>query len=313
MRTCGHNALWKVGVGDLTKQLTILHNIGRACGLTYVHTPLASTQRLRQPHRGSTRVEDIDVDGFLDVGHAERSVRSLPAAIRTQRVTFHEDALDDALGALTDCTNGLPCLLVLCFSYELLNSPAFLAAVARGVGAPPLQLRATTGLGLARKYAMARARDGFSCGWRDESALRVAVHVRRGDRAWVEHGGTLYCMHPGLWTALNLGKGRPLDGTILIGDAEHARHADGMRRRAPSAELFVRLVELLQRCVSPVLAMGEVGADAHGATRGLMTEVAEGGMLEPAPAPRLSRTPARCSRPCPKSGEHTEEVLGGLS
>ena len=74
-----------------------------------------------------------------------------------------------------------------------------------------------------------------------------------------------------------------------------------------------RAPELEDACVSPVLAMGEVGADAHGATRGLMTEVAEGGMLEPAPAPRLSRTPARCSRPCPKSGEHTEEVLGGLS
>jgi alpha-methylacyl-CoA racemase len=93
--------------------------------------------------------------------------------------------------------------------------------------------------------------------------------------------------------------------------------------RAAMAEVFLtrsrdewsahfRTAELEDACVSPVLSMAEVGADAHGAQRGLMAKVAGGdeGEREPAPAPRLSRTPALGPRPCPRSGEHTEEVLG---
>ncbi|EKT79838.1 fatty acid-CoA racemase [Rhodococcus opacus M213] len=44
-------------------------------------------------------------------------------------------------------------------------------------------------------------------------------------------------------------------------------------------------------CVSPVLTFDEAAEDPHNAERGLYQRV--GGVLQPAPAPRLSRTPAR--------------------
>jgi alpha-methylacyl-CoA racemase len=60
-------------------------------------------------------------------------------------------------------------------------------------------------------------------------------------------------------------------------------------------------------CVAPVLGLGEVGDHPHNRERGLMVE-GEGG-LEPAPAPRLARTPGVGGRPRPKVGQHTHAVL----
>jgi alpha-methylacyl-CoA racemase len=61
-------------------------------------------------------------------------------------------------------------------------------------------------------------------------------------------------------------------------------------------------------CVAPVLGLGEAGEHPHNRARGLLVE-GEGG-LEPAPAPRLSRTPGVGGRPRPKVGAHTRAVLG---
>jgi alpha-methylacyl-CoA racemase len=61
-------------------------------------------------------------------------------------------------------------------------------------------------------------------------------------------------------------------------------------------------------CVAPVLGLGEVQDHPHPKARGLLTPDPQG-HLEPAPAPRLSRTPGRGGRPAPRVGEHTAEVL----
>ena len=86
-----------------------------------------------------------------------------------------------------------------------------------------------------------------------------------------------------------------------------ARMRDVFRERTRDAwtELF-RGAELADACVSPVLQLHEVGDDAHGRDRGLMQPVcgAAGREREPAPAPRLSRTPALGPRAAPQSGEN---------
>ncbi len=61
-----------------------------------------------------------------------------------------------------------------------------------------------------------------------------------------------------------------------------------------------------------------MAADPHFAARGSLVEVDDpeiGPMLMPAPAPRLSRTPAEVRWPGPRLGQHTDEVLAevGLS
>jgi alpha-methylacyl-CoA racemase len=59
------------------------------------------------------------------------------------------------------------------------------------------------------------------------------------------------------------------------------------RTRAEWAGIY----EGTDACVTPVLTFEEAAQDPHNAARGLFERV--GGVLQPAPAPRLSRTPAR--------------------
>ena len=61
-------------------------------------------------------------------------------------------------------------------------------------------------------------------------------------------------------------------------------------------------------CVAPVLGLGEVGAHPHNRVRHLLIADQQG-KLEPAPAPRLSRTPGDGAKPLPKIGDHTGAVL----
>ncbi len=59
--------------------------------------------------------------------------------------------------------------------------------------------------------------------------------------------------------------------------------------------------------MAPVLGMGEAPSHPHNAFRGTFTEVA--GVVQPAPAPRFSRTPGTIGRPPPHAGQHTDEAL----
>jgi alpha-methylacyl-CoA racemase len=60
-------------------------------------------------------------------------------------------------------------------------------------------------------------------------------------------------------------------------------------------------------CIVPVLDFDEAGQHAHAAERGGFVEI--DGVVQPAPAPRFSRTPAGRPRRSPEIGEHTEAVL----
>jgi alpha-methylacyl-CoA racemase len=63
-------------------------------------------------------------------------------------------------------------------------------------------------------------------------------------------------------------------------------------------------------CVAPVLSLAEATKHPHNQARGTFTDV--GGILQPAPAPRFSRTPADPPQPPPAIGQATGEVLAGL-
>ena len=63
-------------------------------------------------------------------------------------------------------------------------------------------------------------------------------------------------------------------------------------------------------CVAPVLTLTE--APQHPHNRARATFVERDGIVQPAPAPRFSRTPSELRLPPPRSGEHTDEVLTEL-
>ncbi len=60
-------------------------------------------------------------------------------------------------------------------------------------------------------------------------------------------------------------------------------------------------------CVAPVLSLTEAPSHPHLAARATFVE--HEGVVQPAPAPRFSRTPGALSRPPVLPGQHTEEVL----
>ena len=70
------------------------------------------------------------------------------------------------------------------------------------------------------------------------------------------------------------------------------------------------LMEGTDVCFAPVLSMDEAYEHPHNKQRNTFIEIA--GVMQPAPAPRFSRTPAAVSSPPPHAGQHTEEVLAGL-
>jgi len=63
-------------------------------------------------------------------------------------------------------------------------------------------------------------------------------------------------------------------------------------------------------CVAPVLSLAEAVKHPHNQARSMFTEV--GGIAQPAPAPRFSRTPADPPRPAPAVGESSAEILAAL-
>jgi len=65
--------------------------------------------------------------------------------------------------------------------------------------------------------------------------------------------------------------------------------------------------EGVEACVAPVLGVDEVADDPHLRARGAFVD--HEGLLQPAPAPRFSRTPASLSHRPPEPGEHTAAAL----
>lgn len=63
-------------------------------------------------------------------------------------------------------------------------------------------------------------------------------------------------------------------------------------------------------CVAPVLELNEVSAHPHNQERELLVDI--DGMPQPAPAPRLSRTPGTANGPADPRGSNTREVLAEI-
>ncbi len=77
--------------------------------------------------------------------------------------------------------------------------------------------------------------------------------------------------------------------------------------RAKTRDEWCRIMEGSEVCFAPVLSLEE--APRHPHNRHRRTFVEDDGVVQPAPAPRFSRTPSAIQRPPAKPGEHTEEAL----
>jgi alpha-methylacyl-CoA racemase len=77
--------------------------------------------------------------------------------------------------------------------------------------------------------------------------------------------------------------------------------------RTRTREEWCELLAGTDACVAPVLGLREAPAHPHNRARGTFVEV--GGVTQPAPAPRFSRTPCDPPAPAASPGEHTDQAL----
>lgn len=75
-----------------------------------------------------------------------------------------------------------------------------------------------------------------------------------------------------------------------------------------SRDEWCEIFEGSDACFAPVLSMTEAPQHPHNQHRGTFVE--RNGVVQPAPAPRFSRTAAEIQRPPAFPGQHTDEVLG---
>jgi alpha-methylacyl-CoA racemase len=106
--------------------------------------------------------------------------------------------------------------------------------------------------------------------------------------------------------------------TGLDSDEEFANQMDSSRwphlkaklaevMRTKTSEEWSALMEGTDVCFAPVLTMSEAARHPHNVSRATFIE--RDGALQPAPAPRFSRTAPTISGPPAHPGQHTREVL----
>jgi alpha-methylacyl-CoA racemase len=77
--------------------------------------------------------------------------------------------------------------------------------------------------------------------------------------------------------------------------------------RTKTRDEWCRIMEGSDVCFAPVLGVDEAQKHPHNVHRGTFVDL--DGVVQPAPAPRFSRTPVSVGLPPPRPGQHTPEVL----
>ncbi len=77
--------------------------------------------------------------------------------------------------------------------------------------------------------------------------------------------------------------------------------------KTKTREEWNKIMEGSEVCYAPVLSMQEAPQHPHNQLRGTFVDM--DGVMQPAPAPRFSRTPSAIQRPPAAPGEHTEAAL----
>jgi alpha-methylacyl-CoA racemase len=77
--------------------------------------------------------------------------------------------------------------------------------------------------------------------------------------------------------------------------------------RARTRDEWTAVFDGTDACVAPVLSLGEAPHHPHNVARNTFIEA--DGVVQPAPAPRFSRTEQQIQRPPAHAGQHTDEVL----
>jgi alpha-methylacyl-CoA racemase len=170
----------------------------------------------------------------------------------------------------------------------------------------------------------------------DGAALLTSfIHGMRGQGLWQDARGTnlldsgapfydtyetadglfmsVGALEPQFYAALLHGLGLEHEG--LPGQLDRDRWPEMRARftevfKSRTRDEWTEIFDGTDACVAPVLGLGEAPAHPHATARTGFVDV--GGLTQPAPAPRFSRTPAGTPVPPVRPGEHTDAALAEL-
>ena len=149
--------------------------------------------------------------------------------------------------------------------------------------------------------------------WRDERGtnfLDTGSHYynvyETGDGQFISVGA----MEPAFYRSFMTGLGFPAGSVPPQDDARQweslTRQVADIVRTKTRAE-WIQVFEGTDACVTPVLEPAEAPSHPHNRARATFAEI--GGVVEPSPAPRFSRTPAGEPAPAPPPGVHALDAL----
>ncbi len=151
--------------------------------------------------------------------------------------------------------------------------------------------------------------------WRDERGTNMLDTgapfydtYRTRDGLFVSVGA----IEPQFYAALLHGLG--LDATAMPQQMDQSTWGETARRftevfASKTRDEWSAVFDGTDACVAPILGLAEAADHPHNKARRLLIPDQQG-KLEPAPAPRLSRTPGDGSRPLPDVGADTRAILG---
>ncbi|HEU4674526.1 MAG TPA: CaiB/BaiF CoA-transferase family protein [Motilibacteraceae bacterium] len=125
------------------------------------------------------------------------------------------------------------------------------------------------------------------------------------DGRWMAVGALEPQFYAALLAVLDLGEDVPDRNDPRQWPSLRERFAARFRERTQAE--WTELFEGTDACVAPVLSLTEAPAHPHLAARGSFVEHA--GVVQPAPAPRFSRTPGALGEPPARPGQHSREAL----
>jgi alpha-methylacyl-CoA racemase len=147
--------------------------------------------------------------------------------------------------------------------------------------------------------------------WRDQRGVNLLDGgapfygvYRTSDDRYVAVGALEPAFYAELLTRLDLEADDNVQTDVASWPALRERVATVFATRSQAA--WVAVFAGGDACVEPVLGMHAAPEHPHLAARG--TFVRDHGVVQPGPAPRFSRTPARLDRPPPTPGQHQGEI-----
>ena len=142
-----------------------------------------------------------------------------------------------------------------------------------------------------------------------DSGVPIYDVYETADGRWMSVGG----LEPQFWSAMEQVLQAAVPGIEALPDRYDPNEWAALRKalveafRTKTQAEWTELFDGTDSCVAPVVPIDEAAQHPHNAARG--TYVEHEGLLQPAPAPRFSRTPATLTTAPVRAGTNTAEAL----